>query len=84
MALDVNEEDQSGLREVADLAQSLHARVNLLYVVVNGDTSPDTAIEKMHDLALSCTKWLITPLASLAALHLRRELRALSEKPPPI
>jgi nucleotide-binding universal stress UspA family protein len=52
VALDVNEEDQSGLREVADLAQSLQARVNLLYVVVNGDTSPDTAIEKMHDLAL--------------------------------
>lgn len=49
--LDVNEKDQSGLEKIADFAQALQARVNLLYVDMDGETPPDLAIEKMRDLA---------------------------------
>ncbi len=52
VALDVNEEDQSGLGTIADFAKSLHARMNLVYIDTNGNATPDSAIEKIHTLAL--------------------------------
>ncbi len=50
--LDVDEEDQSGLLKIAAFALALQARMNLLYVDVNGETTPDAAIEKMHNIAI--------------------------------
>jgi nucleotide-binding universal stress UspA family protein len=53
VALDVNEKDQSGLEKIADFAKALHASINLLYVDMDGETSPDSAIEKMRELSLA-------------------------------
>ena len=50
--LDVDEEDQSGLIKIAAFAQALQARMNLLYVDIDGETTPDSAIEKMRNIAI--------------------------------
>lgn len=52
MAIDINEEDQSGLIEIADFARSLDARIQLLHVLKNDSQSSDQAINKLRKLAV--------------------------------
>lgn len=51
VAIDVNEENQSGLTQIADFASLLKAKMQLLYVIDSDDVSSNEAIEKLRKLA---------------------------------
>jgi nucleotide-binding universal stress UspA family protein len=51
VAIDVDEKDQGGLKDIAQFADLSGARMHLLHVVINGNTSPDESIEKLNRLA---------------------------------
>ncbi|MFU8844842.1 MAG: universal stress protein, partial [Bacteroidales bacterium] len=51
VAIDVHTEDQDGLRSIVDFASELNARLQLLHVITNDETSSDRAIKTLHQLA---------------------------------
>ncbi|MDD4673870.1 MAG: universal stress protein [Bacteroidales bacterium] len=51
VAIDVNEDNQSGLNDIANFAKQLEAKMHLLHVLVDGEASSDEAIEKLNSLA---------------------------------
>lgn len=51
VAIDVNEKDQSGLKDIEHFAKSINAKMQLLHVIIDERTSPDEAIEKLNNLA---------------------------------
>jgi nucleotide-binding universal stress UspA family protein len=51
VAIDVNAEDQDGLRDIVDFASDLNAKLQLLHVITNNETSSDKAIKTLHKLA---------------------------------
>ena len=51
-AIDINEEGQNGLREIAGLAKALNANIQLLHVFSGDTDSSDQAIMKLRDLAV--------------------------------
>lgn len=52
VAIDIEEEDQSGLEEIAGFAHALNARMQLLHVLTDDALSSDRAIEKLRELAI--------------------------------
>jgi nucleotide-binding universal stress UspA family protein len=52
VAIDINEDDQSGLNEIADFAKALNARMQLLHVLTDDSQSSDQAIKKLRKLAV--------------------------------
>jgi len=52
VAIDIDEEDQSGLNEIATFAGSLNARMQLLYVLTDDSHSSDQAIRNLRELAI--------------------------------
>jgi nucleotide-binding universal stress UspA family protein len=52
VAIDINEEDQSGLNEIASFARTLNARMQLLHVLTSDLQSSDEAIKKLRELAI--------------------------------
>lgn len=52
VAVDIREEDQSGLSQIADFAGSLNARMQLLHVLTDDAQSSDQAIKKLRKLAI--------------------------------
>ena len=55
VAIDINEEEQSGLKEIAALAKDLNARIQLLHVLSGDSHSSDQAIKKLRELAIKNT-----------------------------
>jgi|GEM_PF-1487131 len=55
VAIDIKEEDQSGLSEIAALAKDLNARMQLLHVFTDDSYSPEEAIRKLRELAIKNT-----------------------------
>jgi nucleotide-binding universal stress UspA family protein len=51
VAIDVSGKNQSGLKDIAHFASLIKAKMHLLHVVIDGETSPDEAIEKLSNLA---------------------------------
>ena len=51
VAIDVNEKDQRGLKDIAHFAKLLQAKMHLMHVVVNGETTQEEAVEKLNNLA---------------------------------
>ncbi len=51
VAIDVNEKDQSGLKDIEHFAKSINAKMQLLHVIIDERTSPEEAIEKLNNLA---------------------------------
>ncbi|MFO8023445.1 MAG: universal stress protein [Perlabentimonas sp.] len=51
VAIDVNEKDQSGLKDIEHFAKSINAKMQLLHVIIDERTAPDEAIEKLNNLA---------------------------------
>ena len=52
VAIDINEEDQNGLSEIATCARALNARMQLLHVLTDDSQSSDQAIKKLRNLAI--------------------------------
>lgn len=52
VAIDINEEDQSGLNEIASFARTLNARMQLLHVLTRDSQSSDEVIKKLRELAI--------------------------------
>ena len=52
VAIDIDEEDQSGLAEIAAFAKALNARMQLLHVLTDDSNSSDEAIKKLRKLAI--------------------------------
>ncbi len=51
LAIDVEKEDQSGIEQILDLAKSLHAHVQMVYIhQKNKDLKTNDAIEKMQQI----------------------------------
>ncbi len=55
VAIDINEEEQSGLSEIAALAKALNARIQLLHVLTGDSHYSDQAIKKLRELAIKNT-----------------------------
>lgn len=51
VAIDVNENDQSGLKDISHFTKLVKAKMHLLHVIIDGETSSDEAIEKLNNLA---------------------------------
>jgi len=51
LAIDVNEKVQHGLADVIDFAAMVNAKIQLLHVIVDEETTSDNAIEKLQQLA---------------------------------
>jgi nucleotide-binding universal stress UspA family protein len=51
VAIDVNEKDQGGLKDIAHFAMLLNAKMHLLHVVIDEETSQEEAIESLSNLA---------------------------------
>ncbi|MFO7575516.1 MAG: universal stress protein [Bacteroidales bacterium] len=51
VAIDVSENDQSGLKDIAQFAEFTEAKMHLLHVVIDGEVSPDDSVEKLSNLA---------------------------------
>jgi nucleotide-binding universal stress UspA family protein len=52
VAIDIHEEDQTGLSEIAAFARSLNAGMQLLHVLTDDSYSSDQAIKKLRELAI--------------------------------
>jgi nucleotide-binding universal stress UspA family protein len=52
VAIDIDEEDQGGLKEIAGFASALEAKMQLFHVLTNDANTPETAIEKLRNLAI--------------------------------
>jgi len=52
VAIDIKEDDQSGLNEIAAFARALNARMQLLHVLTGDSHSSDQAIKKLRELAI--------------------------------
>lgn len=52
VAIDINEEDQNGLNDIAGFAKSLNARMQLLHVLTGESQSSNQAINKLQKLAV--------------------------------
>ncbi|MFO8068256.1 MAG: universal stress protein [Bacteroidales bacterium] len=52
VAIDIEEEDQSGLADIADLAKALNARMQLLHVLTDDSGSSGQAIKELQELAV--------------------------------
>jgi len=52
VAIDIEEEDQSGLKAIAGFAHTLKARMQLLHVITDDEISSDRAIERLRELAI--------------------------------
>lgn len=51
VAIDVNEENQEGLKEIFDFGSDFDAHLQLLHVISDNKISSEEAIEKLHNLA---------------------------------
>ncbi|MBE0662988.1 MAG: universal stress protein [Bacteroidales bacterium] len=52
VAIDIDEEDQSGLKEIVGFAHALKARMQLLHVLTDEANSSEYAIERLRTLAI--------------------------------
>lgn len=51
VAIDVSEDEQGGLKDIAQFADYIDAKIHLVHVIIDGETSPDISIEKLDNLA---------------------------------